>query len=263
MAVDFSAQPLFAPIAGLLRALICNGEPPDVAVLNERAEQSDLRNSQGRPIRFVIPGGSGLSYEERIYWLGEVETRPGNWHDLLNAVVWLTFPRSKTVLNARHHAARAALRSAGRAERGPLRDALTHFDECGAVVVSDDPTMWSDIRAHRWKELFWLRRGEVVNSLRLFVFGHATYDTLRTPHIGLCAKAIFLPVTGAWTSQGLAAQLEDIDRRLADRFGSDHYARPRDFAPLPLLGVPGATADNEYPAYYEDTRQFRPLRAVR
>ena len=46
-------------------------------------------------------------------------------------------------------------------------------------------------------------------------------------------------------------------------FSGDLYVRPRDFAPLPLLGMPGATPDNEFPAYYDDTRQFRPLRAVR
>ena len=30
--------------------------------------------------------------------------------------------------------------------------------------------------------------------------------------------------------------------------------------PLPLLGIPGATAENENPAYYDDVRQFRPAR---
>ena len=35
---------------------------------------------------------------------------------------------------------------------------------------------------------------------------------------------------------------------------------PRSLAPLPLLGIPGVTADSECAAYYRDTRQFRPRR---
>ena len=33
-----------------------------------------------------------------------VETRPGNRHDLFNALAWLAFPLSKAGLNARHAA---------------------------------------------------------------------------------------------------------------------------------------------------------------
>jgi hypothetical protein len=260
---DFSAQPLFSPVAPLLDELLHGGDLPDVSALNRRAAAAALTCGSGKELSFVVPGGCGLPYEERIYWLGEVETRPSNWHDFLNALVWLTFPRTKSVLNARHHAARAALQAAGRSERGPLRDALTQFDECGAVLVSNDLSMWEDIRQHRWKELFWRRRQEAIERLRLFVFGHASYDTLRMPHIGVCAKAVFVHVDSDWVGQPVATQIADVDARLAQRFSGYLYARPRDFAPLPLLGVPGATPDNEFPAYYDDTRQFRPLRAVR
>ncbi|HLO65211.1 MAG TPA: DUF3025 domain-containing protein, partial [Azonexus sp.] len=36
--------------------------------------------------------------------------------------------------------------------------------------------------------------------------------------------------------------------------------KPHDFQPLPLLGIPGVTPENENPAYYDDTWQFRPGR---
>jgi hypothetical protein len=51
---------------------------------------------------------------------------------------------------------------------------------------------------------------------------------------------------------------------MAQRFTGDllAYAKPKDFHPLPLLGIPGATPDNEFSTYYDDTRQFRPLRRV-
>ena len=32
------------------------------------------------------------------------------------------------------------------------------------------------------------------------------------------------------------------------------------YAPLPVLGIPGWTADNDDECYYEDTQQFRPGR---
>jgi hypothetical protein len=263
VASQLAAQPLFAPIARLLGEFLCGGELSDAGVLTRRAAAAGLVSGSGKPLSFVVPGGSGLSYEERAYWLGEIETRPGNWHDFFNALVWLSFPRAKAVLNARHHAAHAALQAAGRNVRGPLRDALTHFDECGAVLAASDARMWQDVREHRWKDLFWRRRSEVQARLRLFVFGHGSYDMLRKPHIGVCAKATFLQVEPGWEGLLLAEQVAAVDARLAQNFAADTPIRPRDFAPLPLLGMPGATPDNDFPAYYDDTRQFRPLRAVR
>jgi hypothetical protein len=37
-------------------------------------------------------------------------------------------------------------------------------------------------------------------------------------------------------------------------------ATPRDLSPLPLMGIPGWCADNEDPAFYGNTRIFRPGR---
>ena len=255
----FAARPLYAPLASGLSALAAGGQPPDGEALNRLAAARAIKSGGGAPLRFVVPGASGLAYEERIYWLGEVETRPGNWHDAFNALVWLAYPQTKAALNARHHRALAA---AGGAGRCPLRDALTQFDECGAAVVGSRLDLWEAIRGHRWKEVFWTRRAEVLSSLRLFVFGHASYDMLRTPHLGLCAKALFLHVDQDWLAAPPAVQLADVDARMARRFAGDFSPRARDFQPLPLLGIPGATADNEVSAYYDDSRQFRPLRLV-
>jgi hypothetical protein len=251
---------LYAPIAAPLATLLDDGNLPTLAAINAEAAAAGLLSGSGKPLSFVIPGGSGLSYEERAYWLGEVETRSDNWHDFFNALTWLKFPQTKAALNRHHHFARIAQEATGIARRGPLRDALTQFDECGAIVISSDISLWEDLCAHRWKTLFWQRRAEVSARVRVFVCGHASYDLLRTPHIGLCAKALFLHVDADWLEQPLAQQVADADTRLARRFGGDMAFRPRDFQPLPLLGLPGATPSNESPAYYENTRQFRPLR---
>jgi len=261
----FTAQPLFAPLLPLLCSLIDGAEPPECALLNALAAERDMVSGGGAPLRFVVPGTSGMSYEERAYWLGEVETRPGNWHDCFNALTWLSYPLTKAALNARHHHALHQNRTSTGGRRGPLRDALTQFDECGVAVVSSNLELWEGICAHRWKEVFWTRREATQRSLRVFVIGHASFDMLRTPHLGLCGKALFLHVDDAWLAQDLSAQCANVDLLLSQRFTGDlqAYAKPKDFHPLPLLGIPGATPDNEFPAYYEDTRQFRPLRLVR
>src|SRR5574337_687723 len=43
----------------------------------------------------------GLHYEQRIAERGEIATREHNWHDLLNALVWLRHPTLKQALNRR------------------------------------------------------------------------------------------------------------------------------------------------------------------
>ena len=51
-----------------------------------------------------------------------------------------------------------------------------------------------------------------------------------------------------------------VDARLAAELAGGAYRRPRDFQPLPLLGIPGVTPASEDPGYYDDTWQFRPGR---
>ena len=258
----FSQQPLYAPLAAYCAAVSAGDGPPDGDQLNRWAAAAGVVSGGGASLRFVVPGGSGLSYEERIYWLGEVETRPGVWHDSFNAMVWLAFPRSKAALNARHHHAAAAQQAGRGAPRGTLRDSLTQFDECGAIVVCSRLDLWQALCQHRWQEVFWTRRAETQEHLRVFVFGHASYDMLRTPHLGLCAKSLLLHVDSGWHQQTQAEQLADVDARVARRFAGDFSPRPRDLQPLPLLGVPGATPANECAEYYLDKRQFRALRLL-
>ncbi len=56
-----------------------------------------------------------------------------NLHDFFNGLAWLHFPQAKRCLNELQ-AAEIDQRRRGRPPRGPLRDALTLFDENGAVL---------------------------------------------------------------------------------------------------------------------------------
>ncbi len=230
--------------------------------LNRRARERGLTTGNGAPLSFVLPPVDDLGYEERAWLRGEVATRPDNRHDFFNALIWLAFPRSKAVLNRRHYTALLESRRQGGTARGALRDALTQFDECGVLMAGAAPELWEALRAHRWRELFVERREELMRSTRFLVFGHASHDLLAAPFVGLCGKAQFIEVEPSWLELPEHAALEALDLRLAALLDSRELS-PRDWQPLPLLGIPGATADNESPDYYDDARQFRPARTMR
>ena len=250
------ASPLFAPLRRWLDQLPAT---PDTAALNALVEQFPVHGENGQRIRFVPPQADGMVYENRIWETGEVETRPDNWHDFFNALVWLTFTQSKIAVSASHVQAMAPVGEA----RGTTRDALTHFDECGIVVLSSQPELLDLLRNFAWKKLFVEQRAEVKKAMRFIVFGHATYEQLLKPFRGLTAKAVLYDVNEDWLMLPFVEQIAAVDGRLAADLASGRYQRPRDFQPLPLLGIPGVTLENEDPTYYDDTWQFRPGRGAR
>lgn len=256
MSAGFYASPLFWPLRPWLARLPAR---PDAAAVAELAEAFPIHATNGQRIRFVPPRADGLAYECRIWESGEVETRPDNWHDFFNALVWLSFPQTKIVVSAAHV---AAMQAPG-AARGTLRDTLTHFDECGIVVLSSRPELLDLLRQFRWQALFVEHRAEVVRAMRFVVFGHAMYEALLQPFRGLTAKAVLHQVSADWFALPMAEQVAAVDRLLASELNGGRYARPRDFQPLPLLGIPGVTPDSENPAYYDDTWHFRLGRRVR
>ena len=248
---------LFAPLSPLLEQIPLAPDPAALALL---LAGRDLRTASGRRVSFAPPPDDGLDYETRIWRSGAVATRPGNWHDFFNALVWLTFPRSKAALNAAHLAGLAESRRSGR--RGGSRDAITHFDECGALVVASDPSLLALLRAFQWRELFWSRRLDLLSQARCFVFGHATYEQLLQPFRGLTAKAVLYEVGADWFEKPLVEQLAALDERLSGELAAGAYQEARDYQPLPLLGLPGVTPANECADYYDDPWQFRPGRRV-
>lgn len=247
------------PLSAFLRPWY-RGEFPELSQLNALARANGLQAGSGAPLSFIAPSAVAQGYEERAYQTGEIATRPNNRHDMFNALIWLAFPQAKAALNRRHFAALGA--APAKSVRGPLRDALTQFDECGVVVAGARPDLWQAIRAHRWRDVFVDRRAELLASTRFLIFGHASHDALAAPFVGLCGKAMFIEVGEAWLELTETDALAEIDTRLAAVFGTAELT-PRDWQPLPLLGIPGATAENKNPAYYEDTRQFRPARTMR
>ena len=260
---SFADRALFEPISAWLGRFDTPGVPRHDALDALLAEAApDARSGGGAPIRFVPPAGDAEGYEARIFASGEVPTRVDDWHDFFNALAWCAWPRTKAACNRLHLNELEARAAAGIDGRGPRRDALTQFDECGIVVVSSDPQIPALLAAHEWEEAFWNQRARLLQTTRFLVFGHGTWDQLRAPFPGLCAKARYRVVSHEWHSLDARTRLSDTDAWLAAHlFDRIQALTPRDFSPLPLLGIPGVTPDSESQAYYRDTRQFRPRRA--
>ena len=79
------------------------------------------------------------AYDARIL-RGEVPTRPGSWHDFLNALVWATFPASKRAVHARQAALLERARIPGSLTlpnaRARPHDALALLDEGGVIALT-------------------------------------------------------------------------------------------------------------------------------
>ena len=251
------ASPPFAPLAPALARLDANRWPTHEEI---SAIASHVVTSRGKTVRFVKPrehtDRERRYYELHIAATGEIETRPANWHDLFNALVWIAFPRAKAAINAQHAAILEERGEAEAKQRSPERDALTVFDEGGVVVASSSPDVFRLIVDFEWKELFWRRRGELEATTRFLAFGHALHEKFLDPFIGMVAKTVFVPVdaglrlarcAGAGAARRCLARLalfESRRLRVREIHGADAGPRRSGMASLDvrriLLRRPGA-----------------------
>jgi hypothetical protein len=258
-----TASPMFAPLreaGGLLPEVGW----PDTEVLNAMADDCGKRvvNASGIRIRFVVQDARPERFEEKFepaaFLRGEVPVRRFNWHDLFNALVWMTFPTAKAALNARHYQAMTARNGP---DRSPAEDALTLFDEEGVMVLSSDPGLLELIRDFRWRELFRERRESVARHMRFLLFGHALYEKAMRPYIGMTGKALLFEVPDRTLSLEGQALVNEADRIAALRIWDGAHLRDgRALSPLPVLGVPGWWEANESEDFYDNADYFRPGR---
>jgi hypothetical protein len=259
-------SPLFAQLHPVLAELEA-GDFPSLDDCNAllAAHHPPITVSSGMPLRFVEQQRGKLlfeaQYEPRCYLAGELQMREQNWHDLLNALVWLTFPRTKAVLNARHYHALLEERASGHTGRGAVRDVNTLLDESGVIVVYADNELAGLLRNFAWKELFWQRREQVRAGMGFYLFGHGLYEKALQPYVGMTGQGLLLAVEPEFISWPTTRQLPHLDSLLADHLAMPEHCRStRDLSPVPLLGVPGWAADNNCAEYYDDTAYFRPGR---
>ena len=249
-------QPWLAPwrtdAAGLLAQLEAG---QSVAGALNSLNASDALNTQGgsfdgtpwrAPVRFVAQSElpAGQAYEHFIFETRQVPTRD-NLHDLFNGLCWLQFPHTKRRLNA----LQAAQIAVGGVlpTRGPVRDALTVFDENAALLMAPQP-IWDALLARQWQRLF-VELRPLWREAQLVLFGHALLEKLANPRKSITAH-VYL---------GMPESPGSLDRWVASDLCAAKLAG-KPFAPLQVLGVPGWWADNENFSFYDDSDIFRPAK---
>ncbi len=199
---------------------------------------------------FVAQGElpNGTAYEQHIWDTRCVPTRD-NLHDFFNGLVWLRFPHTKRRLNQLQAQAIAA--DGVQAARGALRDALTVFDENGAVLQAPD-ALWEALRVRDWQRLF-IDLRPLWSQARLLLFGHALLEKLVEPRKPMVAHVYQAPEA--------IDSIASLDAWLAQAVQPGPWAT-KPFTPLPVLGVPGWWPANAAPDFYADVQVFRPLRVA-
>ncbi|MEJ6024202.1 DUF3025 domain-containing protein [Ramlibacter sp. PS4R-6] len=181
--------------------------------------------------RFVAQSDmpEGEPYEAFVFRTRSIPTRD-NAHDFFNGLAWLRFPQLKQRLNEVQAGEIARDGVGGR--RGPVRDAVTLLDENGAFLEAPD-ALRDALVARDWRRLFVDLR-PLWAQAQVTVFGHALLEKLLAPRKDLTAHVWLGPADV--TREALAT---------------------KPFAPLPLMGIPGWSPENQNFSFYDDSLVFR------
>ena len=249
--IDWS-QPWFAPWREL-------GEPTAHRALNQQSVAEALNTTRAglalgdaKEVKFVPQANlpEGQAYEDFIFKTAQVPTRDG-LHDFFNGLCWHRFPLAKRRLNQLQAAEIAA--QGVQATRGPVRDALTLFDE-NVILMHAPDEVWADLQARDWLKLFVDLRAQ-WQQVHLVLFGHALLEKLITPYKSITGHVY-----------RIASEVNPHDEAALDEWLVQDLQPPKlatkPYEPLPVLGVPGWWAANSERAFYEDTQVFRPKRVL-
>ncbi|MFT6898652.1 MAG: hypothetical protein ACJA13_003076 [Paraglaciecola sp.] len=240
---------------------------PNAQGLNQLKSELDR---QGPPFicqQALAP--SDAYYEKIIFQQGHIPTRPDSWHDLFNALVWLQFPKTKSLLNRLHV---ADITEFGLSPRTKRRNHLTHFDECGVVLAytanRDNNFAGHDIiealTQHQWQRAFVEHKACWGTDIHAMMFGHANYEMMLQPFIGLTGKWLAIEVGADFADKTLVQRQQEVDNKLVAKISDEQlFSQPKPLLPLPLLGVPGWCEANVNPGFYDNRDYFRPKRGAR
>lgn len=249
-------------------------------ILNKASKQYSERqppqtkptpDNQAYPLHFVaqdaLPIGEG--YECFIATTGNIPTR-NNLHDLFNGSIWLTFPKTKALLNYYHmiEIGNQIDEQGASASRGRVRDTITVFDENGAILVTSESSVGKALTEFDWQESLVAPRAKwdhpkqrnVEAKTVVYIFGHALLEQLIQPRKALCAHSVIIDVAPDFFVLSLSERMRYLDSMLAKHMSellSQEGITPRALAPLPILGVPHFWAENDNPMFYQDTNVFR------
>ena len=176
------------------------------------------QGNQAQTLTFVSQNAlpEGDAYESFIAKTGNIPTRD-NLHDLFNGSIWLTFPKTKALLNY-YHMLEIAAQGIGE-RRGRVRDTITVFDENGAILVTSDRGIGEGLKAFDWQASLVASRAQWDNPAQtnshakaaVYIFGHALLEQLIQPRKPLCAHSLVIYVTQDFFVLPLSERMEYLD----------------------------------------------------
>lgn len=233
---------------------------PKVEQLNQLMDSHDY-HTQISLVEDEALQKTDLYYESFIARYRQVPTRQHSWHDLYNGLIWMSFPQSKALLNRLHM---EHIEQYGVSPRTSRRNRITHFDECGVILAYSHERIPTLLSEHSWYQALFENRQHWGHSIKAVVFGHANFEMLMQPFIGLTGKWLPIEVNTEFFEASDAAQRKELDQKLCSMITEQHvFDQPGQLKPLPLLGVPGWWLENQHPEFYQNTDYFRPKRSGR
>ncbi len=241
---------------------LAGAEWPEIAALNQLLDGRPHAVT-GLPLRFAAQTPDllrdGLHYEQRSFETGIISTRAANWHDLLNALIWIRYSGLKSALNARYV---AELRLRSDRERSRPQMAITHFDEGGVVVFLRDRELLPLWDRHDWPALFHDHRNAWRDGrIGLVIVGHATLEHCLQPQQLITAKCLVVESSADFAEADQQARL--LSALASQIRNADCLNDPQELRPLPLSGIPGWHPAASTRSFFETADCFRPLRAGR
>lgn len=198
-------------------------------------------------------------YEQIIFESKTIPTRQ-NWHDFFNGLIWSQFPCTKAYFNSCH--IEQIARSGNVKKRTSQRDKLTHFDECGLVLFTSCSNIQTQLLEHDWEGLFVSGKDKWHTQIVPIIFGHALWEMLLNPFIGLTAKVTVIRVDNAQLtiltktdkSREFYALCDDM---LLSHIQENHLINAkRPWLPMPLLGIPQWSHIEQDASFYSNEQYF-------
>ena len=200
-------------------------------------------------------------YEQIIFKQGHIPTRANGWHDLFNGLVWLQYPLSKKRLNQLHV---EDIKQNGLSPRSRQRNHITHFDECGVILAVESSVgkkVTELLREHNWTEALYQNRAQWGEGIHARMFGHANYEMLLDPFIGLTGKWLAVRVEPGFAQRSMLEQNAEVDQCLCTLINTTElFKQAKPLLPLPLLGIAQWSELNTDAQFYQNTDYFRPKR---
>lgn len=216
------------------------------------------------------------TYETFINKSKKIPTR-NNWHDFFNGMIWLQFPKTKEYFNQQHALEINNLQAQNfdadtlnrrkTKTRSAVRDRLTHFDECGLVLFTDQTWLEGALDKHDWQQIFVKNKAYWHANIQPKIFGHALWEMLLNPFIGLTAKTTVVCISSKklqklnqtsmdTTSRNIPTNLDEL--LLTHLTSKNLVLQRRPWKPMPLLGIPGWSKTQQNEAFYSNTAYFMP-----